>query len=294
MTEDPRLGGTVADSNPGSAGTAYNWCVGERTLGTWLVLLVAAGGCYGSSRATRDVNASWRGHSRADIEARWGAPASSSTDGGVTTLVWSYTTRHITLPSARGHLVVDGDSFEAEAELRPGAITEHTTNLIARIDGSGRVLSVEGPSLRWGAPRGLNARWGLVMGAHGGMGRLDDTETPLPGGGLYIGGMLGPRLALVGSFGLFAGTGDDGAAMGFVWGLATQYWPMARVNLRLGPAAVLAFDAGFEDLGLEPGLTGAASFAIVRSGKFVVDLRFDVVQGTSTTLGTIGFGLNRN
>ena len=250
--------------------------------------------CYGGARATRDANDAWRGRSRGAIEARWGTPAASSIDHDVTTLTWSHSHRHFELPSGRASLTIEDGGFDAEAELRPGSTWTTSTEVIARVDAADMILSVEGPSLRWGVPRDANLRWGLIMGMHAGLGRLDDTSTPLPGGGVYIGGMLSRTLGLVGTFSLVTGTDDDGAAMGFVWGLAPQWWLAARLWVRAGPAAVLAFDPGFENIGLEPGLTGGASYAIVRAGSFVLDLRLDVTTGTSVTLGTIGIGVNSN
>ena len=266
----------------------------DRSLLAAVVASAFVSGCYSGSRATRDANQAWRGQSGASIKAQWGSPASVSADGDITTLQWSLTNRHYTLPTVKASLVVQGDEFEAEAELRPGSITETQTLVTAHLDVNDVIVSVRGPSLRWGAPHGANIRWGLLMGLHAGMGRLDDTSTALPGGGMYIGGMLARTVGLVGSFSLVSGTDDEGAAMGFVWGLSPQWWPTARTWLRAGPALILAFDPGFEDIGVEPGLTGGASYAIVRSGAFVLDVRLDLTAGPSTVLGVVGVGVNRN
>ena len=258
-------------------------------------LVVALGaGCYNGAEAARDVNTAWRGHARAEIEARWGSPASVASVGSVTRLQWSHSHRHFDLPSAEAELTIDERGLDARAELRPGRTWQTQTIVSADVDARGTILAVAGPSLRWGAPRAANLRWGLLFGAHVGMGRLDDTSTMLPGGGLYIGGMLSARMGLVGCFALSSGSDDAGGAMGFAWGLAAQWWPSARMWLRAGPAMVLAFDPGFDDAGLEPGLTGGASYALIRSGAFVLDLRADLTAGTSVTFGTVGVGVNLN
>lgn len=262
---------------------------------SWLlVALVAAGGCYHGARAARDVNQAWQGRSRAEIEARWGKPAQAVPNGAMTALVWTHTRRRIELPSGTARLTLEPGNVELYGEVRPGAVWNSITEVMAEVDPRGTVVRVTGPSLRWGAPADANLRWGTLLGLHVGMGRLDDTETPLPSGGLYIGGMLSPTVGLVGCYSMVSGTGDRGGAMGFAWGMGVKWWADARTSVRAGPAMVLAFDAGFEDPTLQPAVNGVISYALVRAGTFVLDLRLDVTAGSSDTFGNLGVGVNLN
>ena len=256
--------------------------------------LLVASGCYSGTRATRDVNHAWLGHSRADLEARWGTPSDVVATGEATTLVWTRYGRRIDLPRVSGRLDVAPDGFEASARIEAGRITRTSRHVIAETDATGHIVSVEGRTLRYGPPPGLNMRWGFLLGFHAGMGRLDDTETPLPGGGLYIGGMLSPTLGLVGAYSMSSGNSDDGGAMAFAWSLGAQKWVASRLWLRAGPAMILGFDPGFNDVGLEPGIATAASYAVVRSGSFVLDVRADLNVGTKTRFGVLGIGVNIN
>ena len=259
--------------------------------------LALAGGCYTGAQSSRDINLAWQGHSRSSLEARWGKPAQvkAQPQGDAMVLIWTSRHLHLELPGANASLVADEDGVDVRAELRPGRAW-HTTRvaMTAHVDSRGLVEQVDGPSVRWGAPNEANLHWGLLFGAHAGMGRLDDTSTALPGGGIYIGGMLGPTLGLIGIYELASGKDDAGGAMGMAWGLAVKWWPVGRWSVHGGPAMVLAFDPGFEDLGLEPGVTGGASYAVVKSGTFALDVRLDVTSGTSTSFGTVGIGVNVN
>lgn len=266
----------------------------DRVAAVLTVGLVWAG-CYGGRRATRDVNRAWQGRSRGALVAAWGKPAAVKQRGNDTLLIWTLTHHHITLPSLSGHIDIRPGSIDAEGNFEAGTITKVIRYVVARADAGGTILDVRGPSLRWGPPAGLNMRWGFLFGVHAGFGRLDDTGTPLPSGGLYIGGMLSKTVGLVGVYSMAAGKqSNQGSAMAFAWGLGVQWWPSARVNLRAAPAMVLAFDPGFENAGLEPGLHTAASYALVRHKSFVLDLRVDLTAGTSTTFGTLGLGVNVN
>jgi hypothetical protein len=126
------------------------------------------------------------------------------------------------------------------------------------------------------------------------MGRLDDTSTPLPSGGLYIGGMLSPTLGLIGCFSMVTGMDDEGGAIGFAWGMAVESWLATRLSVRGGAAMILDLDPGFEDPTLGPGLIGGASYALVKAGSFVLDLRLDVTAGPSAVFGNLGIGVNMN
>lgn len=259
-----------------------------------LAHLLALGGCYTGQRAARDVNAAWRGRTRAAIEARWGKPAAVTAQGSVTALRWSHTRMHVLLPSAEAELTIEPGRVEGAAALQPGAVWSSSTEVVALVDAGGIITSVHGPSLRWGPPNDANLRWGTILGLHAGMGRLDDTSTALPSGGVYIGGMLARTLGLVGTFSLVSGTDDAGAAMGFAWGVAAAWWPVTRVSVRGGPALVLAFDPGFDNAGLGPGLTGGASVTLVKAGRFVLDLRVDLTAAPSVVFGNVGIGVNLN
>ena len=257
-------------------------------------LAVTVPGCYSGARVTRDINTAWQGRSVTEIEAHWGKPATVTRKGDRDVLVWSYATRHIELPVIEAELRIDSNSFDARGLFIPGRITKSSIEVAALVDASGTIIQVDGRSLRWGPPNDANIHWGVLFGAHAGMGRLDDTSRPLPSGGLYIGGMLTRTTGLVGTFSLVSGNDDDGAAMGFVWGLAAQHWPMTRLWVRAGPAAILAFDPGFEDIGFQPGITTGASYALIKSDTFVLDLRLDLNLGPSVALGSVGIGVNVN
>lgn len=273
----------------------------------WLVICAAwamCAGCYAGTRATRDINAAWRGRTVAELQARWGTGTVAATADGGTTLTWSRTSTRYTLPSVSGHLDAgaaigpggaDGH-LDAALDARPGEIIRSRTDLVATIDASGRVAAITGPTLYLGKgpPRDANLRWGTIFGLHAGAGALDDATSPLPSLGLYIGGMLGPRLGLVGSYAFVNGTSDDGAAMGHSWSFGAQYWPAARVWLRAAPALVLALEPGLDSPSLQPGLATGASYALVRGRVFVLDLRVDAIAATGATFGTVGVGVNVN
>ncbi len=280
-------------------------------IGLWLIA-----GCYGGTAATRDVNQAWRGRSQQEIEAAWGKPhdttamaatpngaAGGSTSPGVETVTtaqlhWQHQHQDLTqLPGAAAAVSIRNGQVDVMAAAQPGVIITSTTDVlvdVAAIGGQARITRVIGPSLRWGAPAGINLRWGTVFGMAVGMGRLAETPTPLPSGSLYIGGMLGPRHALIGTMNLASGTADAGGAMGFAWGMGMQWWPSARLAVRGAPALVLAFEPGFNNLALAPGLLGGVGYAAVRAGNFVLDVRFDLTVSTSTAMGSLGVGVNLN
>lgn len=259
-----------------------------------VALGAALAGCYTGARTERDINRAWQGRHLRQIEARWGAGEVVGEREGVTAIRWHHTRRGVRLPTGAASVSVEPGRFEAYAEVRPGRAWSHTTEVIALVGGDGVIREVRGPSLRWGPPDDANVHWGLLFGAHVGMGRLDDTSTPLPSGGLYIGGMLSRQLGLVGSFSMVSGLDDDGGAMGFAWALAPQYWATTRLSVRAGPAAILAFDPGFENVGFEPGVNAQLSYAVIKAGTFALDLRVDLTGGSDTRFGTAGVGVNLN
>lgn len=256
----------------------------------WVAIVTMVCACYHGEDAAGDINAAWRGRARTEIEATWGRPAASSP----TAAAWAFTTTHVELPAGAAAISITPTSIDVAAEGRPGEVWKIETTAVAQFDASARITDVRGPSLHWGAPRDANLRWGTIFGVHAGLGRLDQTSTPLPSGGLYIGGMLGPRLGLVGTFSMVTGTGDGGGAIGFGWGMGLAYWPLTRVAVRAGPAFVLALDPGFGDTHAGLGGNGALSVAIVRTRVFVLDVRFDATISGAAAFGSLGVGVNVN
>lgn len=266
----------------------------DTRLPAWLLVLASLAGCYTGARATRDVNASWRGRSRAAIEARWGKPAAAGEAQGGSVLMWSYTTKHVELPSAAASLRIAPGEVDAHAEATAGEVWTSTTEVVALVDGAGRIADVQGPSLRWGPPRDVNMRWGVVLGLHIGMGQLDSTSEPLPGFGVYIGGMLSRTLALVGAYSFAAGAGNDGLGIAMAGGPAAQWWPMTRLWVRAGPSMVISRLPGPADDGIDFGVSVGASFAVIRTRIFVLDLRIDATAAPEAQFGTVGVGANLN
>lgn len=267
--------------------------------------LLLLGACYTGAPANRDVSLAWRGRTAAEIEGRWGGPAQHQGD----VRVWSYSTTRIELPGARVdvHPVaavahVDGPGISGTAVAtgtaldvawHPGEILRTRHDAAAFAPG-GVIADVQGEALHWGPPNDVNLHWGTIFGAQLGMGRLANTPTPLPSGSLYIGGMITPQLGLVGTYSFVAGSADEGRAIGMAGGFAAQYWPVNRLWLRAGPAMLLAWDPGFENARLEPGVTAGASYAFVKVGTLALDLRLDVDAGPGTAFGTLGVGINLN
>ncbi|HWN69411.1 MAG TPA: hypothetical protein VNM90_17340 [Haliangium sp.] len=261
------------------------------------VCAVMGAACYSGSRAAPDVNAAWRGHARVELDARLGEPrAAQPQPDGTTLLRWTRTgQRVVELPSGSLDVNVTSTSFDVRAEVRPGSVEGYEYDVAsAVVDPDGRVLRFDSSWLVAGMPSGLNLRTGVVFGLHGGAGWLNDATSPMPSLGLYLGGMIGPRLALLGAYAFVNGKDVDGFAMGHSWAFAAQYWPAARLAVRAGPAMVLDLDPGLDDPTLSPGVIGALSYALVRAGSFVLDLRFDATLSTSSAFGTLGVGVNVN
>ena len=272
------------------------WAAVMRLHLSIFVCAVIGTACYSGSRATPDVNAAWRGHARATLEARLGEPgAVLPQSDGTSLLRWTRKGQHIELPSGSLDVNVTPTSFDLRAEARPGRVENYEYDVAsAVIDPGGTVLRFDSSWLVAGIPPGLNLRTGVVFGLHAGAGWLDDAASPMPSLGLYIGGMLGPRLALLGAYAFVNGKDAGSFAMGHSWALAAQYWPAERLAVRAGPAMVLDLDPGLEDPTLSAGAIGALSYALVRSGSFVLDLRFDATLSTSAAFGTLGLGVNVN
>lgn len=261
-----------------------------------IVAAGAAGGCYSGIRAQDEINDAWRGRSVGELQADWGRGQVVDETPQVTTLAWRRVRQRVTrLPFAGGGLAIGPDHVEGYAEVQPGEVRRYVTEVVAFVDDKGVIQEVRGPSRRWwGPPNDENIHWGVLLGGHVGMGKLDDTATPLPSGGLYIGGMVSRYTGLVGAFSMVSGIDDAGGAIGFAWSFNAQYWATTRLSLRGGPAAILAFDPGFEDIGAEPGVAGAISYAVLKAGTFALDLRLDLIAGADNRFGSAGIGVNLN
>lgn len=285
-----------------------------------LLLFVGSTGCYSRSKATTDINQAWVGKPKSEIVARWGTRNAPSNDGGVDRITWTYGRNPIRisggggirLPSlvvecgAGGSIGPDGANGEGgcSGQVDTGSLGTGVAiqrgpfhlldQAVVTFDSAERVVSVQGNQSRWSAPGDANLRHGFLFGVHAGMGRLDSTKTALPGGGLYMGGMLGPRLGLVGNTSFSFGSDDAGGAVAFSWGASLMWWPAARLSLRAGPAMALSLEPGFEDAALSPAVNASASYALVRGESFVLDVRADINTATAAQFGTVGIGVNIN
>ncbi len=261
-----------------------------------LASIVAGVGCYSGSRAARDINLAWHGHTRVELEARLGAPAAIDVQpGGAAALRWSRRGHDIRLASGHLNLDVTPTSFNLDAAVRPQEIRSYDYDIAAAlVDPAGTVVRFDSGRLAAGIPDGLNVRTGVVFGLSVGMGRLDDASTPLPSMSTYVGGMIGPQLALVGAYTFVNGSASGDYVNGHSWAFAAQYWPTSRLALRAGPAMVIDVDPMPGNARIAPGGVGAVSFAVVRAGSFVLDLRFDGTLSTSSAFGMLGVGVNVN
>lgn len=258
-----------------------------------LTCLVMTAACYTGPRAARDVNVMWRGHARVDLDARLGAPRHTTAQPDGTTLVrWTHRShRNVEIPGGSFSLNFTPDRFDARAEVRPGTVHSFEYEIASAVlDPNGTVLAFDSAWLAAGIPTGMNVRTGIIFGLHGGAGRIDDASTPMPSLGAYIGGMLTADVALLGAYAFVNGKTGDEFVQGHSWGLAVQYWPTARFNVRAGPAMVLHTDP----VALAPGGIAGASFAMIRAGSFVLDVRLDATVSTASAFGTLGVGVNVN
>lgn len=269
--------------------------------------LLLLGACYTGTAANRDVSMAWRGHARAELVDRWGAPAQQQ--GPVD--VWTFQTERVELPdfAASLHPVaavahVDGPGVTGTGVVQgtaldvawhPGEILRVHHSAAALLDASrATVVDVQGEALHWGPPNDANLHWGTLLGAHVGMGLAGSTGTPLPSGQLYVGGMLTPVVGLVGSYSFVSATGDAGAVIDQAAGIAAQYWPATRLALRAGPALILASHPGVTDFALKPGASVGASYAAIKVGTLALDVYADVCGGPGVAFGSLGVGINLN
>lgn len=262
-----------------------------------LALLVLVTGCYTVNSASSDINAAWRGRARVELEGRIGAPTQQAQQpDGTLALRWvGHGYDVVEAPSAHLDLKITPTAFALDAAAKPGVVEKtEFTRALAVIAPTGGIVQFDG-AFAANFPEGMNARTGVVMGLSGAMGAFADASSPFPSMGAYIGGMIGPRTALVGSYAFVNGKDPDvGYAMGHAWGFGVQYWPAAGFNVRASGAAVLDLDPGLENPTIAPGGMAAASYAVVRSGSFVLDARFDAILSTSAAFGMFGVGVNVN
>ncbi len=262
-----------------------------------IALFLLVTGCYSATAAAPDINAAWRGRARVEVEARLGpATQQAQQPEGTTALRWvGHGVNVSSLPSGHLDLKLSPGSFSLDAEAKAGVVEKYDfTRALALVGPGGAILEFDG-AFAANFPSGLNARTGLVMGLTAGMGAFSDATTPIPSTAFYIGGMIGPQLALIGTYN-FVNAKDSklGYAMGHAWGFGVQYWPAARVAVRAAAAAVIDLDPGLKNATFAPGGTFGAGYAIVRSGSFVLDLRADMIVSTSAAFGMAGVGVNVN
>lgn len=253
-------------------------------------------GCYTQADVAHEVNAGWRGHAAVEVQAHLGPPNHTvPVADGTTHLRWTAKSKSVTLPSGHLHVDLSPTSFAVDAAVRPGTVEEVEYDVAsAVVDPRGTILALDA-GFAVGGMLGGNRRTGIVFGLHGGVSSLDDARSPLPGLGLYIGGMLGPRHALIGTYSFANGrAADDSCVHGHAWGLALQYWPLERLALHAGPAMVLDTDPMPDSATIAPGAVGAVSYAVVRAGSFVLDLRVDATVSTAGAFGVFGVGVNVN
>ena len=260
-------------------------------------LIVLATGCYTANSAATDINEAWRGRARIDLEARIGpATQQAQQPDGNLALRWvGHGVNIKSLPSGHLDLKITPTSFSLDAAAKPGEVEKYEyTRALAIVAPSGTLLDIDA-AFAAGFPAGSNARTGIVMGLTAGMGSVIEAGTPMPSVGVYIGGMVHPRLALIGTYNFVnAKDSQRGFAMGHAWGFGVQYWVLPRLTIRGAPAAVIDLEPGLENPTFSAGAATGIGFAIVRSGSFVLDVRMDAFVSTSTLFGMAGIGVNVN
>jgi hypothetical protein len=260
-------------------------------------LMLLATGCYTARSAAPDINAAWLGRARLELEARIGPPTQQAQqpDGNLALRWVGHGVNIKSLPSGHLALKISPTSFSIDAEAKAGEVEKYEyTRALALVAPSGILLDIDA-AFAAGFPSGTNARTGLVMGLSAGMGTIIDASTPLPSVGVYIGGMVHPRLALIGTYNFVnAKDSQNGFAMGHAWGFGVQYWVASRWTLRGAPAAMLDLEPGLENPTFAPGATAGVGYALVRSGSFVLDVRADAFMSPSALFGMAGIGVNVN
>jgi hypothetical protein len=260
--------------------------------------LLALAGCYSGSRAAGDVNAAWRGHARVDVEAKLGAPTAVVAQAdGTSVLAWSRTGINVaSLPSGSLRVDITPASFDFHAEAQPGVVEKYQFDVAkALVDRNGMLVRFESETLAAGIPKRANIHTGIIYGASPAFGfHKCSMRHWRPSLGAYMGGMIGPRTALLGAYQFVNAGCEDGSPVGHTWAFAVQYWPLARLNIRGGAGMVLDDAVWLREARLSPGILAAASFAVLRVGSLVVDVRFDSTVSTKTAFGMFGVGVNVN
>jgi hypothetical protein len=148
-------------------------------------------------------------------------------------------------------------------------------------------------------PRGVY-RSGLIVGGSLGVGAISAPDCGVYCGGAgaiegHIGGMLNPRLALMGDFWLSAHQWDNGYGTGTtyhgIYTFAAQYWvvPIFWLKGGLGFGQMeLGYD-GAANVNNESGLAamGAGGVEVLQSYNFALDLQFRVGHGFYTQGGDV-------
>jgi len=158
------------------------------------------------------------------------------------------------------------------------------------------------------APRGVY-RHGLTLGGSIGGGAItSDGCGPFCGAaGMiegHIGGMLNPRLALMGDFWGSAHRWDDGLGTGTtyhgIYTLALQYWVTDILWLK-GGAGFAQLNFGYDGTANPdengPGILGAIGIEVVQAYNFALDLQFRLGHGfydTGPDVSNIGFMVGVN
>src|SRR5439155_23875268 len=123
-----------------------------------LLLLAVTPGCYAAMRASHDINASWEGRTRAELEDAWGPPAAAQEQPGGASLRYTHVHTGIDLPSVRKTEVdvVPGLLTAHTVEVNPGAIYHDAYDVDVLVDSSGHIAQMQGASSFWRAPSDAN------------------------------------------------------------------------------------------------------------------------------------------
>jgi len=135
-------------------------------------------------------------------------------------------------------------------------------------------------------------RSGLTFGGSLGLGIIDGPNcTTVCGGALsvegHIGGMLNPRLALVGDVWLAARYFTDpvignGSTYNSIWTIALQYWVTDILWLK-GGVGFAQLNFGYDGAAVPdengPGIIGALGVEVLQAYNFALDLQFRLGHG---------------
>jgi hypothetical protein len=251
--------------------------------------------CFTQHKADGYTSRAWRGKSKQAILAQWGNPETNNADS----LTWSETS--ITHNAARVDTTVTvvGNTAYGTSTYTPASTIVTRRSASARLSPEGTVLdtSTNAPYL-WGPP-GRNMRTGMIMGI--GLGAAQGRVTSDIGfaGHIYMGGMVLPKLGIIGLAGFasesgervpagFDACGDTGQPAcfdpnGYVIGLGAQYWLHRMVWLRAVPIYSWGYNAeNFMAPDSTYGLAAAAAFEFLSTRMMTFSL---ALQGQVTTDG---------